>query len=145
MKNYMLTYKEPRSNGFLTAFNKLVNYSGLATPTALKIARAKKAMDAEMLIAQEFFTKMIKEHAELDESGNIKPVDEASPDTFKIREEMKTKWFEAMEAFEKEEFAIPTGQIDYADLSGAKLSAADLIALEPLLTDNSVVSEATPS
>lgn len=131
---FKLSYKELRDGNFNRAFGQLANYGGLSTKTAINIAKIKKALDAEVEIAQKVFIDLLKKFAELDEAGEIKPHN-GVPNTYNVPEERQPEFVIAMKEFEQMEFEVDRTKVTYRELDGAKMSANDILALDPILTE----------
>jgi hypothetical protein len=129
-----LTYKDLRNPQFMGTFMKLASFNGVSTKTAINIGRIKRVIDSESEIAQEAYVKMIKVHAELDEKGEIKPI-EGQPNTFQIPEANQKAFGDAFKEFEKTEFEIPHHAISYREIDGVRLSAVEVMALDAILVE----------
>lgn len=136
-----LCYKSMRDNAFAQAIIKLTQYPGFPTKTSLKIAKIKKAIDAEKDLVQDEFIRLVKLHADLDEKGNILPHND-QPGTYHITDEKNEAWNKALKDFEEASFDIQQNPLTIDELEGVRLSPADIIALECLLADDIPVIQA---
>lgn len=137
-----LKYSHVRNPEFQGAFSKLVNVQQLPTKVTCLIAQIKKAFDKEVETAQECFIKLLKNHANLDEKGNFVELvvgGAKQPGTYSIPEEKQAQWMEALKEFGETTFNVERRKILMQEISEVKFSAAELIALEPLLSDMEVM------
>lgn len=133
-KMIILKYANLRDPSFLRAFYKLTNHSGLPTKACIVITKLKKRIDEETKLAQEEFTKLLKNFAELDEKGDFVPQDN-KPGTFKIIEGKEQEWEAASDTLLEKEFVIQKSKLNFADVESAKLSPNEFISLEPIFEE----------
>lgn len=129
-----LKYSKLRDPNFQQALYKLTNYTGFPTKTCITIAKLKKCIDSESVIAQDAFIALLKQYAELDEKGNFVPLDNKK-DTFKIIESKTEEWEKALLGFGDKVLYVEKFRIDFEDVKDAKLSPQDFIALEDIFKE----------
>lgn len=129
-----LKYSKLRDPNFQQALYKLTNYTGFPTKTCITIAKLKKCIDSESVIAQDAFIALLKQYAELDEKGNFVPEDNKKG-TFKIIEAKVDEWQKAVEEFSNKLLSVEKFRIDFEDVKDAKLSPQDFIALEDIFKE----------
>lgn len=129
-----LKYSKLRDPNFQHALYKLTNYAGFPTKACIAIAKLKKCIDSESVIAQEQFMMLLKKYAELDEKGNFVPKDN-KPDTFVIIESKNEEWQKELKDFADYSFNIEVSKLALENVQEAKLSAQDYLALEEIFEE----------
>ncbi len=147
---FKLKFADTKSREFLTAYSKLMQYTGFKDPkVAYNVAKIGRKFDAEAKICQELFIKLLKNYARLDDKGGIAPrtqetldakgekTTQVIPNTYEILPEKVAdeSWAKAAEEFDASEFEVHCHKIKLSDLAGAQMSALDLTVLEALITD----------
>lgn len=92
-----------------------------------------RKLEKAMKDAKEMFLKILKEHVELDEEGNILPANDENKQVWKFKEGMEEAYAKAMEEFMTIELEIDREPLDLDSLGNASLTPKELEILEPIL------------
>lgn len=133
-----LSYKNLRDPQFTNAFYKLALFNAFPTKVSIKVAKLKKAIDAESELAQTEFEKIVKRHAKLDEKGNLLPIKD-TVGTFEIKEEEMDNWKKSLDEYNSVPFHVEQNPLLYSDLEGVSITPIDIIALEVILTEEAPI------
>jgi len=128
-----VTYGQIRNPHFLRGIQKLLNCPNFGVKEAYNVARIDRKMRQEAKISDEIFEKTVRKFAVLDEKGNIAPIEEGKPGTYKIKDECMDDWKAAMEEFSEVEFTIESHPITALTAEKAGLTPNEVGALETLL------------
>ena len=148
----ILTYKNLNSYEFNSALEALANRN-LPVKTSYSISKIKRNIHNYMEEGKALFIKILKEHCELDEKGNVKTqmspevkeadkVIEASkpiPGTYIVKPDMEESFKKKLEDFMSIECPIEVNKITLQELSDEKVSANLLANLDPIITDLSII------
>lgn len=134
-----LTYETLNNGRFVKTLRKLSTLHGLDQRTAFRIGKIHQAVEKELKLAQNQFSRVIEKYAERDENGEMVPRKEGDrevPGSYVIPED-KTEAFEKeFDEYLKNEFVIQQFRVGLSDLKPVSLTAADLMALEPIFFDD---------
>lgn len=144
-----VTHNQLNAGGLIAAFDKMYQLP-LPIKTSYNVMKLRRKIDQSIKDAGEVYSKILKEHCELDDKGHLKPemmkkmvgdkeVEVPIPNSFKIIEGKK----EALEAKLKEFFEmsveldwtkIPSTELEEANKkTQAPIVGTDLEALEPFI------------
>lgn len=151
---FKLKFENIKDPSFTAALRKLMQFNGYKdTKTAYNIAKIGKKFDAEAKICQELFITHVKKFCSLDAKGEMVPrvqmikdakgvdVETKLPGTYVIPAEKQDAFEKASLEFDSTEFEIPCHKVKLSDIDGAKMTPADMLALEPLLTEIEVADK----
>lgn len=130
--SFKLTNRQLKDPAFNQALAKLGAFGFKNAKTAYNVAKVIRKVTQEGAIVQELYTKLIKQYAELDEQGLIKPLPD-KPGTFQIKEGSVEEWQKAMDDLLALEFEVPCHKINIDDLDSVGLTATDMAALDVML------------
>lgn len=117
-----LTWAQIRNPGFQQAIAKLMN-ADLPFKTAYHVGRIGDRVRTEMNSSQEWFVKLVKKYADVNEADG----------TFKVKDENLDKWLEEIKTFEATKFNVEKSKVLIAQLESVRLTPNEIIALEPIL------------
>lgn len=109
------------------------------------LVRINKLIDEYAKRTQDNFNALLRSFARLDEKGNFLPKvvnGEPIENSFDIPDDKREEWKKAVEAFEETEVEISAKPLHLHDLVPCNLSAEDLSALEPFITELAVPVDA---
>lgn len=134
---FTIKYKDLRADALFVALRKLTNCTDLQFKTAYNVMRMSKAIDIELKESQTQWIALCKKYVkeELLPNGNhrIKFTESGEPDWLDGIDVEAAK--KAMEDFQNKEVIIKREPIRMEDLAPAKLSPADLYALEFMIKE----------
>jgi hypothetical protein len=125
-----VTYAQLNQGSLMAVLDKLQHVPGFKPQTAWKIMKMNRKLTQELKHAREFFGKMIRDHAELDEQGNPKVGEDKK---YVLKPEMKDSFEKKAEEFLKMEIELRENKILFSDLNDAGLSPYEYEILEPLM------------
>lgn len=129
-----LTYMDINNRLFIDAVKKLMIYDQWGSAQLkYNIHKIGRRLSDESDVAQAEYLKLVKQHAELDEKGDIVPVSPEQPGTFVIKTEKEEVWKTARADFEAVTFEIDCHPVPLSKLDLCPLSPQDVGVLEPLL------------
>ena len=117
-----LTWAHVRDHNFQQGLEKLAS-TPFEFKTGYQVSKIKAKVVSEATTAQEWFVKLVKTLGELNEETG----------QFKIKPENEEKWKEEVKSFSETKFTIEKNKLNVADLSIAKLTPNEIMALEPIL------------
>lgn len=121
-----MNLQQLRAPIFSQAYMKLMNTTGLDPKAAYHIARLGKCLEDELKTAQESFDKLLKEWAEFkNENGQT---------FWKVPDDKIPAWTEANQKFHESTILINKWKMKLSDIQQAKLTPAEYLALEPVMT-----------
>lgn len=135
-----LTYEHLRNPEFQIALQRLGAHPFRDQKLAYKIAKMLWKLAKEIKICDELFAKLLDQYAEKDEKGRLKPY-QNKEGTFQIPEANAEVWKSAIKEFLSVEVKISAEKFKLTDFDGVELSASNLVALEPLMEDETFVVE----
>lgn len=118
-----MTWGQIREPGFQRALGKLMNTDKLEFKHAYHISRLGAKIQSEAKEAQDWFVKLVKKYAEVDEKSG----------EFKVKDEHVETWQKEMSDFTFKKFGIDRHKIHVSDLKVVGLTPNEILALEPLL------------
>jgi hypothetical protein len=129
-----LTYRDINESDFGHAWPKLSNAVGLPFPLLYSISKIQAKLVKEAKASQELRQKLIEKYADKDENGAPKS---DGPGRVKLKPETMPEFRAEMEQLLAVEFTIDRDKLTMTpkDVETAKLSAFDLVALEPVLNE----------
>lgn len=131
---FKLTYKELRDPQFRNAMLKLSNCSEYKDhKVAHNIMRMAKVLERELKRTQDDWIVLAEKYIQRTENGAFK-MNETKTDFAWAEGVDKTTAEAAIEEFGKKEVVVERFKLKLDDIAPAKLSPADLAALEPLVT-----------
>jgi len=129
---FKLKYENFQNPMFQRSLAKLANFPGYASPkVSYGVAKIVKKITEEQKTFEKLYTDILKQHAEMDENGNIK--DDGKGVAVWKSEELKKQFEGKMKEFLDIEFEVPYGRLTLADLGDLKLTPSEMIALESML------------
>jgi hypothetical protein len=129
----MLNYANLRDPHFLQALRKLGDFSFPKVQTTLAVARLLKIVNSEQALCDKVFKNLLNKYAEKDESGKLLPINPKLHGTYKIPEENMEEWSVAYADFVATTFEFSFTKLALEDLSGAGLSASELLSVQELV------------
>lgn len=117
-----LTWAHVRDHNFQAGLEKLAT-TPFEFKTGYQVSKIKAKVVSEATTAQEWFVKLVKTLGDLDEATG----------QFKIKPENEEKWKAEVKSFSETKFTIEKHKLNVADLSIAKLTPNEILALEPIL------------
>lgn len=127
-----LTWGLIRQPNFNEAMQKLIN-TPLEYKDSYHISRIASKIETEQREADKTFKNLVAKFAETDEKTK----------QWKVKEDLKEEWTKQTEEFVMTKFKIQKEKINMSKLADIKLTAAEIVALEPLLTEEEDPKTAT--
>lgn len=141
-----LRHKDFRDYAFQQAWQKVMQTRGWKDMRITSnLVRINKLIESYAKQTQDNFNALLRSFARLDEKGNFIPKvvnGEPLENSFDIPEERRGEWQKALETFEQTEVELIAKPIHLHDLVPCNLSADELSALEPFITDLAVPVDA---
>lgn len=121
------------NNSFVEALNKLANLEGLPVQVRYRVSKILSKVEKQVSESRADFAKIFELAGDKDAEGKVIREAGGSP---KIAPEKQAEVTAAVKEFMETEFTIEQQPIRLAQLDNvAKITAADLVALEPILTE----------
>lgn len=136
-----LTYKDIYERGLSLAWQKLATCNQFKFPTMYAVSKIESKLQKASKEADALRTKLVDKFAERDEKGEIKvPV----PGQVTIVADKRDEFQKEMDQWNAIEVVVDREPLKLTDkdVEAAKLSAADLVALEALVAD---IQQSTPA
>lgn len=132
---FLLKYSHLRSPSFHQALRKLANHPFKDVKSLYNVTRIVKLVQQEGKQCDELFLKVLKGYADLDEKGEIKPINPTSPNTFSVPDSKKEEWEKAAKDFHEIEVKFERHKVTPEECVLAGLTANDMVELDPMLSE----------
>jgi hypothetical protein len=138
-----MTYSQINNQQFLSAVSHLCN-AKLPTKVAYQVKKiADEVMRARKTIANEYMETIVKPYSEKNPDGSIKFETDSNgvpdPSMIMISDDKKKDFEIRVDGFGEKELKIDRDKIFLESLSNIDVSATMLSALEPIITEMTVV------
>jgi hypothetical protein len=141
-----LTYKDLDYQIFNQAIVKISRHAFKNALVGYNAAKIWRKLKTELETAQDVYTKMLKQFANLDANGQFAPrKDETGadvPGTFTIKEGKEKEWAEAIKNYQTVSFELPCHQIRIDQLEDVGLTPLEMVALEAVIVDTAATETA---
>jgi len=128
-----LTFRDLNDMQFNDVLRKLGSTGAYTNKKAFKnVFKLLKNISSEQKLARSMHTAILKDHAELDEKGELKP-DEVSKRPYVILDGKKDLYNAAMESFMSNVIELDCLPVRLEDIPDGTLSPNEVLVLEPLL------------
>lgn len=125
------TLKHVNEHNIIPAINKIMNAPIQPTyPTAYWVGKMGKKLLTEIKTSQEKYAQKLDDSCEKDEKGQVKRETDGRAMLKEDQKEVFDKW---SDEFLESTIVIETMKFAPNELAAAKLTPADLLALEPIL------------
>ena len=129
-----VTYGQLRDSNFGRAISKLANFNGYKSPqVAYNVAKINRRLLDEAKLAEELYRQLVERYADKTEDGKIKPVEGRGPDSFMIPDAVSEEWGAKVTEYHAIAFEIDRPRIGLDGVADAKLTPAEIMALDPVL------------
>lgn len=125
-----------RSEPFKASISKLVNAGGLDTKVAYNVMRLAKELEKTLVDLQKEWVELLTKYVKI-EDGQFKLNEEKTDFAYLDGVDQETAKAEIL-AYLKADVKIERDTLKLSDLGPAKLSAADLSVLEPIINTQEV-------
>lgn len=140
-----ITYDDLKRTPLLAALRRLAE-APLRGKDAYNVAKILKHVEAEVPTYVKLWENIMKEHAELDEKGEIKTVNDPQmgPNSFTVPEEKQASFKSACEAFLATVVEVPYPKMHKPIFDHLTLTAREMMALEPIITEVEIAPGTKP-
>lgn len=127
-----VTFEELRNPKLLSSLKKLYNSTEYKSfKTKYRVAKLVKRVVSEVEIVAKLHYGLVKKYAELDEGGNLLPVN--GPGSFRIRGEVVEEYSNELKEFDSISVNIEAYKIPIDDLGNSDLNPPEIDSLFPFL------------
>ena len=140
-----ITYDELKRTPLLHALRRLAE-APLRGKDAYQVAKILKHVEAEVPTYVKLWEKVMSEHAERDEKGEVKTVNDPQlgPNAFTVAPEKQEAFKKACEEFLAITIEIPYPKMHKPIFDHVTLTAREMLALEPILTEVEIAPATKP-
>lgn len=134
-----LNYAALQDGNFGSAMRKLGSYPFKKQKTAYDVMKINNRIEQETKLAQDLYTKLLKQYAKLEADGSFVPRKDKDgvpqENTYEIPEDKQEAFGKAVEEFRALEFAVDWKKVTFEDLEECRLTAAEMDALQQILSE----------
>lgn len=127
-----------KNPNFNSALAKLLHCTKFHPKLAMRVAKFMDHIKEQEIKTHHEYLALIRAHAKLDEKGELIPREDPNgnpkPNTFQAKD--NDKWEKAFEEFGQKKITIDIYPLEIKDLVGLGLSPLEIVAIEPLITEN---------
>lgn len=127
-----IKYEDLNSEAFNQGLGRIDSYTGFPVKTTYRVSRISGAVARERKRVEELYKKLLKEHCELDEKGNV--VHEGPfKNVPKFKEGEKDKYDEKFKELMAIEFEVKAIPVKLSELEKVNLTPGEMAACESLI------------
>lgn len=127
-----LKYLDLRNPTFVRTMQKIAKSPIKDIKALYNVTRLLDKVQQEEKRSQELFMVMLKEHAVLDDKGNLVPHD-GKPGSFQIKEDMLDAWKKKVEDYMDIEWQVERHPLKLSDIASANMTPEEVMSIECVL------------